>query len=96
MGLAGRGVPPAGPMDPWSHRLANALVGNPAEAATLEITLKGPELEFEDERIVAVAGAHFAMRSTERGSRRTPRSPYRPGRGCGSDPAEPAREATLP
>ena len=48
-------------MDPWSHRLANALVGNPAEAATLEITLKGPELEFEDERIVAVAGAHFAI-----------------------------------
>ena len=60
-GLQGRGVPPAGPMDPWSHRLANALVGNPAEAATLEITLKGPEVEFEDERIVAVAGAHFAI-----------------------------------
>lgn len=60
-GLQARGMPTAGPMDPWSHRLANALVGNPAEAATLEITLKGPELEFEDERIVAVAGAHFAI-----------------------------------
>ncbi len=29
-GLQARGVPPAGPMDPWSHRLANALVGNGA------------------------------------------------------------------
>jgi antagonist of KipI len=60
-GLQARGVPPAGPMDPWSHRLANALVGNAASAATLEVTLKGPEIEFADERIVAVAGAHFAI-----------------------------------
>jgi antagonist of KipI len=48
-------------MDPWSHRLANALVGNSAAAATLEITLVGPELEFEDERFVAVGGAQFAI-----------------------------------
>ena len=60
-GLQARGVSPAGPMDPWAHRLANALVGNSAAAATLEITLIGPELEFEDERFVAVAGAHFAI-----------------------------------
>src|ERR1700674_160237 len=55
------GVPVAGPMDPCSHRLANALVGNDANAATLEITLVGPELEFEDERVVAVAGAEFVL-----------------------------------
>src|ERR1700682_6827394 len=55
------GVPVAGPMDPCSHRLANALVGNDASAATLEITLVGPEVEFEDERIVAVAGAEFVL-----------------------------------
>ena len=60
-GLQALGVPPAGPMDPWSHRMANALVGNAGEAATLEVTLKGPELAFEDERIVAVAGAAFAI-----------------------------------
>jgi antagonist of KipI len=60
-GLQSHGVPPAGPMDPWSHRMANALVGNGADAATLEVTLKGPELAFDDERIVAVAGAHFAI-----------------------------------
>jgi len=60
-GLQSRGVPVAGPMDPWSHRLANALVGNDPAAATLEITLLGPELEFEDERLAAVAGAEFEV-----------------------------------
>jgi antagonist of KipI len=60
-GFQAHGVPVAGPMDPVSHRLANALVGNVREAAALEITLLGPELEFEDERLVAVAGAEFAM-----------------------------------
>jgi antagonist of KipI len=58
-GLQARGVPVAGPMDPLSHRLANALVGNARDAAGLEITLLGPELEFDDERLVAVTGAAF-------------------------------------
>src|SRR5206468_11054710 len=53
-GFQARGVPVAGPMDPVSHRVANALVGNPRDAALLELTLLGPELAFEDERIVAV------------------------------------------
>jgi antagonist of KipI len=60
-GFQSRGVPVAGPMDPVSHRLANALVGNAPGAATLEITLLGPELEFDDERLVACAGAEFAL-----------------------------------
>jgi antagonist of KipI len=60
-GLQSRGVPVAGPMDPVSHRLANALVGNDGGAATLEITLLGPELEFAAERVIAVAGAEFEM-----------------------------------
>src|SRR5262245_28001476 len=60
-GLQARGVPEAGPMDPWSHRLANALVGNDRGAATLEITLLGPELEFDEERLAAVAGAEFEL-----------------------------------
>jgi len=58
-GYQAEGVPVAGPMDPCAHRLANALVGNAWGAATLEITFIGPELEFEDERIVAVVGASF-------------------------------------
>jgi antagonist of KipI len=60
-GLQARGVPVAGPMDPVSHRLANALVGNDRSAATLEVTLVGPELEFDDERIIAVTGAAFDL-----------------------------------
>jgi len=60
-GFQAQGVPVAGPMDPVSHRVANALVGNVREAAALEITLVGPELEFEDERLVAVTGAEFEL-----------------------------------
>jgi antagonist of KipI len=60
-GFQSSGVPVAGPMDPISHRLANALAGNGRDAALLEITLLGPELEFEDERLVAVAGADFEL-----------------------------------
>lgn len=60
-GFQSRGVPVAGPMDPVSHRLANALVGNDRDAAALEVTLLGPELEFEDERLAAVAGADFEL-----------------------------------
>jgi antagonist of KipI len=60
-GFQSRGVPVAGPMDPVSHRVANALVGNDRRAAVLEITLLGPELEFDDERLVAVAGADFEL-----------------------------------
>lgn len=58
-GYQARGVPVAGPMDAWSHRVANALVGNPPDRATLEVTLVGPELVFDDKRMVAVAGAEF-------------------------------------
>jgi antagonist of KipI len=60
-GFQSHGVPVAGPMDPCSHRVANAVVGNDDDAATLEVTLLGPELEFEDERLVAVAGAEFEL-----------------------------------
>jgi antagonist of KipI len=60
-GFQSRGVPVAGPMDSYSHRLANALAGNAAGAATLEVTLIGPELLFDDERVIGVAGAEFEL-----------------------------------
>jgi biotin-dependent carboxylase-like uncharacterized protein len=60
-GYQARGVPVAGPMDLVSHRVANALVGNDRAAATLEVTLLGPELEFESERVVAITGADFDL-----------------------------------
>ncbi len=55
------GVPVAGPMDPYSHRLANRLVGNPDDAATLEATVVGPDVRFEDGATFAVAGAEFPL-----------------------------------
>ena len=60
-GSQATGVPVAGPMDTFSHRLANLLVGNPDHAATLEITLIGPELEFGAPATVAVCGADFDL-----------------------------------
>ncbi len=53
------GVPVAGPMDWYSHRLANRLVGNSDNAAALEITLVGPELRTSGDVVCAVAGASF-------------------------------------
>lgn len=51
------GIPPSGPMDREAFLLANRLVGNADDAATLECTLIGPRLEFADERWLAVTGA---------------------------------------
>ena len=53
------GVIPGGPMDPVGLALANALVGNEAGAAALEITILGPELVFAEETLVALCGAEF-------------------------------------
>lgn len=55
------GVSVSGAMDPRALRLSNAMVGNGADAAALEVTLEGPEVEFEDERRVAVCGAEFSL-----------------------------------
>jgi len=60
-GFQAQGVPVAGPMDPFSHRLANGLVGNDRKAATFEVTLVGPELEFEGDCVVALTGGEFAV-----------------------------------
>lgn len=56
-GLQHLGVPVAGPMDWYSHRLANRLVGNDDSAAAIEMTLLGPELTSDDDVLCAVTGA---------------------------------------
>jgi antagonist of KipI len=61
-----RGVPVAGPMDLYSHRLANRLVGNEDGAAALEITLVGPELRADRAVVCAVAGASFVLTAAGR------------------------------
>lgn len=56
------GMPPSGALDQYSFRVANLLVGNPEGAAALEATYIGPELEFTDERRIAVTGADAPAR----------------------------------
>jgi antagonist of KipI len=58
-GYQASGVPVAGPMDAFSHRLANQLVGNDPDAATLEVTLIGPEIAVEANTTIAITGAQF-------------------------------------
>jgi antagonist of KipI len=58
-GYQGVGVPVSGPMDGYSHRLANAVLGNDRGAAALEITLLGPELLADADLVCAAAGAEI-------------------------------------
>jgi antagonist of KipI len=51
------GVPVSGAMDRYSYILANRLIGNRDQDAALEITLKGPELLFGHDAVIAVTGA---------------------------------------
>ncbi|MCC5844478.1 MAG: 5-oxoprolinase/urea amidolyase family protein [Verrucomicrobia bacterium] len=53
------GVPPSGPMDDASFRLANRLLGNPEGAPALEITLTGPALQFNCDTVIALTGARI-------------------------------------
>ncbi len=53
------GVPPSGPMDHLSFRIANRLVGNPETAAGLEFTTMGGRLRFQTETLVALTGAEM-------------------------------------
>ena len=65
-GYQSRGVPVSGALDWLSHRLANRLLGNDSGAATLEVTLIGPELRFERETAFAVTGAEFRLTLNDR------------------------------
>lgn len=56
------GVPVSGALDQASLTLANALVGNPPQAAALELTLLGPKLKVLAPVRVAVAGADLGLR----------------------------------
>jgi antagonist of KipI len=53
------GVTPGGAADPIAAMLANQLVGNPPQAAVLELTLFGPTLKFERDALVSLTGASF-------------------------------------
>lgn len=56
------GVAHAGALDPAQASLANRLVGNPADAAVLELTLRGPVLEIAQPIRIALCGAGIDAR----------------------------------
>jgi antagonist of KipI len=83
------GVPVSGPMDRWSARLANRLVGNADGSAVIEVTLLGPRLRFERGCAVAITGAEFDL---DVGTRAV-RSPWSGGVSAGTTIAFGARHA---
>jgi biotin-dependent carboxylase-like uncharacterized protein len=61
-GYASMGVPRSGALDQPAHRLANRLVGNTEDAATLETTLTGVAVRATQSVTVAVTGAPAPVR----------------------------------
>src|SRR6266404_1375070 len=59
VGMWDVGVPPSGPMDERSFRLANRVVGNPEKTAALEMTARGATLRFNVDRTFALVGARM-------------------------------------
>ncbi len=60
------GVPPAGPADPFALAAANALVGNAADAAGIEIIGTTFRFSCDDARVVAVAGRDVSLSTRTR------------------------------
>ncbi len=60
IGTLNQGFPASGPMDSWSFRLANILVGNKPGDAALECQFMGPTLKFLSDRTIAVTGADMS------------------------------------
>ena len=56
-----QGFPPSGPMDFWSFKLANILVGNSPQTAALECQFKGPKLLFHQTAVIAVTGCEMPL-----------------------------------
>lgn len=56
-GQAGQGVSSSGALDQGAFRAANRIVGNPVEAACLEITLGGFAFEISGPTVMALTGA---------------------------------------
>ena len=59
IGTLNQGFPASGPMDSWSFRLANILVGNEPGDAALECQYIGPTLKFKSDRTIAITGANM-------------------------------------
>lgn len=60
-GFRAYGLPQSGAMDIVAHHMANALVGNTQQAATLECTMGGMVLQFKKDTRIALTGAGAAF-----------------------------------
>lgn len=56
IGMLQHGVPPSGPLDDWSFRIANLLVGNDPGRCALECQFVGPQLRFDSPALVSICG----------------------------------------
>jgi urea carboxylase/allophanate hydrolase len=56
------GVPPSGPMDAFSFRLANKIVGNANSSPAIEVTLNGPSMLFHSDSVIAVTGGEVEVK----------------------------------
>ncbi|PWA12842.1 KipI antagonist [Pueribacillus theae] len=54
------GIPVSGAMDSFAHKAANILVGNRRNAAVLEVTISGPELQVENDAVISICGANLS------------------------------------
>ncbi|RQH03349.1 5-oxoprolinase subunit C family protein [Natrarchaeobius oligotrophus] len=54
------GMPPSGAMDEYAHTVANYLVGNDGDAATVEMTYQGITATFDDDAVIAITGADMS------------------------------------
>ncbi|TYT60401.1 5-oxoprolinase subunit C family protein [Natrialba swarupiae] len=54
------GMPPSGAMDEYAHTVANYLVGNDEDAATIEMTYQGVTATFDEDAVVAITGADMS------------------------------------
>lgn len=59
-GLGTMGISSSGAADPVSLRIGNRLMGNPENAAALEMTLMGGHFLFSEKTMFAVTGADFS------------------------------------
>ena len=65
VGFLNQGFPPSGPMDSWSFRLANLLVGNKPGEAALECQFTGPALKFEHDHVISICGGDMQPKLDE-------------------------------
>ena len=56
------GVPVSGVMDLYSMHLANSVLGNTADMAVLEMTLKGPKLQFDYDSVICISGGEMSAK----------------------------------